>query len=145
MDYNEFVKNHKNMIGRTVWICDYRFLDISKKPIRHVKPTEVLVVSNDELPSNKTVYYSDIHFKPIGNKGIPLKQIIAPFDNTGYRSFTGTSLNIFITKKECVECYLEQCELVKKEIEIEREKVNKRLDKIEIRIEEMIGEFISES
>lgn len=145
MDYNEFIKNHKDLIGKTVWICDYRFLNISKKPIRHIRPTEVLVVSNDELPSNKAVYYSDIHFRPIGNKGTPLKQIIAPFDNTGYRSFTGISLNIFITKEECIEHYLNQCKLIQKEIEIERRKINDRLDKMTVYIEEMINELNPES
>lgn len=145
MDYKEFIKNHKSMIGETVWICDYRHLDISKKPIRHIKPTEALVVSNDELPSNKTVYYSDIHFRPIGNKGTPLKQIIAPFDNTGYRSFTGISLNIFITKEECIEHYLSQCELIKREIEVERIKANERLNKMIIDIEEMINELAPEN
>lgn len=128
MNYKEFMETHADMIGKRVWICDYRFNDIAQKPIRHVKPTEVLIVSNDDLPKNKIVYYSEIHFKPIGKTGKTLKQIIAPYDNTGYRSSTGTSVNIFLSESECVEHYLTQCEMIKKEIEEERKRANRRLD-----------------
>lgn len=139
MDYKEFMNKHSDLIGQRVWICDYRHNDIANKPIRHVKPTEVIVVSNDDLPSGKVIYYADIHFKPIGKKGTPLKQIIAPYDNTGYRSFTGTSLNIFLTKDECVEHYLKQCEEIKKEVEKERKRANERFDKMIEEIDEVLN------
>lgn len=138
MDYKTFMDDYKDMIGETVWICDYRFTDISQKPIRHVKPTEAIIVSNDDLPKNKTVYYSTIHFRPIGKKGTPLKQIISPYDNTGFRSFTGTSLNIFLRKEECVNHYVKQCEIVKKEIEKERKRANQRLDEIKEQINDTL-------
>lgn len=41
------------LVGKLVWICDYRREDLSKKAIRHVKPQEVLVRSNSELPANE--------------------------------------------------------------------------------------------
>lgn len=138
---SEFEKNHEDLIGKTVWICDYRFTDIAQKPIRHVKPTEVLVVRNDDLPAGKTIYYADIHFRPIGRNGQPLKKIIAPYDNTGYRFFSGTSVNIFLTEQECVKCYLEQCAVIKKQIKWERKTASERLNKIEFEIDEMIEEF----
>jgi len=102
--------------GKKLWICDFRFSDYNNsKPIRHIKPVQVLVCSNSDLPKNKTVYYSESHLKKISKKGEPLKSgIIAPFDNTGYRSYTGTPLNAFDDKKECIEFYKKQCESVAK-------------------------------
>lgn len=117
MDYKEFEEKNGLMIGSTVWICDYRYRDIDDKPIRHVKPTQVIIVDNEELPKNKRVYYSEVHFRPLGKSGAPLKQVIAPFDNTGYRSNTGTSVNIFFTEEECNAHYAYQCGLVEAAIQ----------------------------
>lgn len=86
---------------KIVYICDYRITDRNKKPIRNVSPTEVLVVHKTE--SKKTVYYSDYCFKPLGVNGKPLSKIIMPFDNTGYRSFTGNPVFVFDNMDECVE------------------------------------------
>lgn len=143
MDYVTFIERNKNrdLIGEIVWVCDYRHNDIANKPIRHIKPTEVIIVSNDDLPDNKTVYYSDIHFRPIGKKGQPLKRIIAPYDNTGFRSYPGVSLNIFLTKEECVKHYFKQCQEILGEIEEEIVRVNERLDGIKMEINEFMEEF----
>lgn len=119
MNYKEFMDTHKDVIGKTVWICDYRFNNVLEKPIRHIKPTKVEIFDNFDLPKHKTVYYSTIHFRPYGKKGQPLKQIIAPFDNTGFRSCTGVSLNIFLTEEECIEHYLNQCQKIRKDIQSE--------------------------
>lgn len=90
--------------GRVVWICDFRFKDISNKPIRHIKPKEVLIRSNKEV--TKRVYYSESHFSEINSKGLPVKtSIIPPYDNTGYRSYRGVALNVFDNKEECVAMY----------------------------------------
>jgi len=100
--------------GDKVYICDYRFNDIDNKAIRHVKPQEVVLCSNFDLPENKKVYYSNHHFKPLNKKGKMLSKIIVPYDNTGYRSYTGVSLNIFLTMEECIEFYTQQCnEIIK--------------------------------
>jgi hypothetical protein len=112
MEFKEFSENHFEKtvnIGDTVWICDYRHDDIMNKPIRHVIPQAVVIADNADLPKNKTVYYSPIHFLPLGKGGVPKKQVIAPFDNTGFRGRTGTSVNIFDSEKECRAFYLIQC------------------------------------
>lgn len=36
-----------------------------------------------------------------------LKQIIAPFDNTGYRSYSGTPVKVFDNIEDCVKAYNE--------------------------------------
>jgi len=107
--------------GETVWVCDIRYNVYSEatKPLRHVMPTQVQVTNNDQLPKNKTVYYSDSHFLVLSKSGKPLKsKVIAPFGNTGYREHTGTGyrahtgtpLNVFTTAAECKAHYKKQCD-----------------------------------
>lgn len=91
-------------IGKRVWICDFRQPDLNKKPIRHVQPIEVEVCSNEDLPKNKRIYYSENHFRKIGAKGLT-KDIIPVFDNTGYRSFAGTPVKAFDNQQECYAAY----------------------------------------
>lgn len=67
MKFEEFMNTAE--IGNRVWICDYRHKDIANKAIRHIEPKFVEIFSNDDLPKGKRVYYSEIHFKPIGAKG----------------------------------------------------------------------------
>lgn len=106
----EIIIGSKVNVGNCVYICDHRFNDINSKAIRHIKPQKVAVISNDDLPKNKRVYYSRYHFRPLNSKGLPTTKIIAPYDNTGYRSFTGVSLNIFLDENECIEYYKKQCD-----------------------------------
>jgi hypothetical protein len=94
----------------TVWICDNRYDDYANKPIRHIPPTKVVTVSNNDLPANKKIYYSKYHFRPVTNKGTMGSRIIASFDNTGFGVKTGVSLHIFLTEKECKEKYVELCD-----------------------------------
>lgn len=56
----EGYENLDNVIGKDVWICDYRINDPNNKPIRNVQPKMVRVFNNDNLPKNKNVYYSPI-------------------------------------------------------------------------------------
>ncbi len=91
--------------GKIVWICDYRRPDLHKKPLRCVKPTRVLIRANDELPSNKKVYYSNSHFSPLKADGTPYAKVISPVDNTGYRSLCGNMLYVFDNKEECVNMW----------------------------------------
>ncbi|MCR8641392.1 hypothetical protein NV379_01870 [Paenibacillus sp. N1-5-1-14] len=107
MHYHEC--RDKLVVGDFVYICDYRFKDINNKAIRHIKPVKVIVCSNEDLPKNKRVYYSEHHFKPVDKNGKVKAQIIAPYDNTGYRFHTGTSLNIFFNERDCVKKYKNQC------------------------------------
>jgi hypothetical protein len=116
-----------------VWICDLRYTDYSNKPIRNIKPIEVLVRSNSE--TSKRVYYSESHFVEFNKKGEPLKsKIKAPFDGTGYRSYAGVSLNCFDNEKECVNHYKKQVKIAIKGLEEHREciaeVVNKKITEL---------------
>ena len=109
-------------VGQKVYICDYRQEDLNKKPIRNVQPMIVQVVSNEELPKHKTVYYSDVHFRMIKNKGEGVtSRIIAPFDNTGYRSYPGVMLNIFDNYQECADLFKVQIDDVIERLEHKKE------------------------
>lgn len=150
MDFKEWLKNNdvivkhslmeteyenlENIIGKRFWICDYR-LNSKKdsKPIRNVPPKLVQVFSNDDLPKNKRVYYSPVHFREVKNDKI-LSTIIAPYDNTGYRAYTGISLNIFNSEIECINCFNKQCDEAIKEYEDE---LKRRTDEINSRINEI--------
>lgn len=121
------------MNGIKVWICDLRYTDYSNKPIRNIKPVEVLVRSNDE--TNKRIYYSESHFVELNKKGEPLKsKIKAPFDGTGYRSYAGVALNCFDNEKECVKHYKKQVKIAIKGLEEHREciaeSVNKKITEL---------------
>lgn len=102
--------NLENVIGKRVWICDYRLGEEGafNKPIRAIIPKYVEVCSNDTLPKSKTIYYSPVHFREI-KKGKASSTIIAPYDNTGYRCYTGTSLNIFEEEGDCRKFFVKQC------------------------------------
>lgn len=93
-----------------VWICDFRYSNYANKPIRHIAPTLARVTSVNELPARKTIYYADHYFHPIGSSGKIGATIIAPYDNTGYHSYPGNSINIFFTETECKNFYKNQCD-----------------------------------
>jgi len=94
--------------GKTVWICHYNRPDLHKKPLRNVPPTKVLVVSNDELPDNKRIYYSKSHFRPFSKSGKTLTRKISPVDNTGYRACQGNPLHVFDNEQECIDAWNKQ-------------------------------------
>jgi len=91
--------------GKIVWICHYNRPDMHKKALRNLPPTKVIIRSNDELPKNKTVYYSASHFSPLSKKGLPLAKVISPVDNTGYRSRAGNELHVFDNEEECNDAW----------------------------------------
>lgn len=129
MKWEEYLKKFENNVeGHVVFVADIRVADGGNKFIRNVPPSRVTILSNDKLPEGKTIYYSEFHF--VAMKGDKLlKKIIAPFDNTGYRSFAGTSLHVFENLDECVDFYNKQidegCEVYEMRIkEIERQKDN---------------------
>lgn len=95
-------------IGEVVWICHYLRPDLDKKTLRNIPPTKVIVRSNDELPENKTVYYSKCHFSPLSKKGTPTSKVISPVDNTGYRMRHGNELYVFTDEIECIAEWNEQ-------------------------------------
>lgn len=106
MYYQEFLNSNESVLGKQIWITDYR-RGKSGGYVRHVPPTLVEVTCNSELPKNKRVYYSDYHFRKVKN-GKVSKEILAPYDNTGYRSYKGVSVNVFYAYEEAVECYNSQ-------------------------------------
>lgn len=131
----------KVVIEEEVWICDYRFNDIDNKPIRHVKPKRVVVWSNRDLPKNKKVYYSEFHFREIKENGKPSSTVIVPYDNTGYRSYAGDSLNIFYDEKECIKHYKKQCKEIIKRFEAAKESRLKYYDEKIAEINNEMEEF----
>jgi hypothetical protein len=58
--------------------------------------------------TDKKVYYSKSFFSPIGKSGKPLSKVIAPMDNTGFRSNPGNPLLVFEHEQECVESWNRQ-------------------------------------
>ena len=116
--------------GELVWICDYRHNDINKKPIRHIRPTQVMIRSNNEI--NKTIYYSNSHFAKLNKKGEPLKSGVIPvFDNTGYRSFTGVPVDAFDDETECNEAYIEMAMDVREQVRTLIVPIKKRLQELD--------------
>ena len=132
--YDDKYENLDNIIGKQYWICDYRLnKDKSGKPIRNVAPKLVQVFSNDDLPKNKNVYYSPIHFRAVNNRKVN-STVIAPFDNTGYRGYTGVSVNIFENEEDCRECFAQQCRNAIKEYSDE---LDRRTSEIHNKIQEI--------
>lgn len=130
MKWEEYLKLNPNPEGSVVYISDARLATGGNKFIRNVKPTKAVITSNEHLPKSKRVYYSEFHFLEI--KGATtLKKVIAPFDNTGYRSFAGTSLNVFLSLEEAVESYNKQLEEVKNEYLLKIKALNEKINKIE--------------
>jgi len=116
MEWNEYLKSDFK-VGDKIWICDYRYNNRTiEKPIRHVKPTHVIVDSNENLPKGKRIYYSEYHFKVVKNN-----KIIGPFDNTGYRSLSGIAVQVFYTEQEAVSYYSKRCSEIKNEAIKERD------------------------
>lgn len=133
MNFIEYLSDYENNLtqghsNEPVWVCDLRYEDYGNKPIRHVAPTLVIPRDNTELPKSKTVYYSPIHFVKLKANGEPGAQIIAPFDNTGFRGRTGHSVFVFTSKEEC-ENHYETLKVVAVEgLRSHKEFVNKALD-----------------
>ena len=122
----DYAENLDNILGKHVWICDYRVNDKAVlKPIRDVKPMEVVIA--DANNCKKTIYYSPVYFQPVKGKKV-LSTVIAPIDNTGYRCSPGVSVNIFDTREECVKCYREQVRQADEIYEKEKARIIKEFD-----------------
>lgn len=130
MKWEEYLKQNEglNIVGENIYICDVRVSEGGNKFIRNIKPTLVIIKPNSELPKGKKVYYSDYHFLEV-KRGKVLKKVIAPFDNTGFRWYAGTSVNVFENYEECVDFYNKQIDEAAQEYdkrikEIEEQKQN---------------------
>lgn len=122
----DYAENLDNVLGKHVWICDYRVnYNAVLKPIREVKPMEVVIA--DAKTCKKNIYYSPVYFQPVKGKKV-LSTVIAPVDNTGFRCRSGVSVNIFDTKEECVKCYREQVRQANEIYEKEKARIIKEFD-----------------
>jgi hypothetical protein len=84
--------------GQIVWICDYHQPDFNLKPRRNIPPTKVKIVPND----GKKIYYSESHFVKVADDGsVKFNKFWAPFDNSGYRSFSGHPVSVFDDELDC--------------------------------------------
>jgi hypothetical protein len=90
-----------DMDDKIVYVCHFNKPDMDKKPLRNVPPTKCVVSSNSKLPTNKKIYYSESHYSPLSAKDVITKKIIAPQDNTGFRSSIGNSLYTFHNYEDC--------------------------------------------
>lgn len=117
-------------VGQKLWVCDYR-KELDKKAARHVKPTEVYVAGSKDFGDiglEPKIYYSRVGLAKLKKDGSPnLKQLVPPFDNTGYRSYAGIGLYVFDNEQECVEMYNKQVQEVLEKYEHELQFVMRRL------------------
>ncbi len=124
IDIKEIVEANSKWIGKTVWICDFRRPDIDKKPIRHLKPTKVIVRSNKDMTKKKTIYYSENHFCKLNNKDEIVESGVIPvFDNTGYRAYTGVPVSVFDNEQECNQNYCKMANLIIEKIDEKMENI----------------------
>ena len=120
--------------GKIVWICHYNQPDLNKKPLRNVRPTKCLVVSNSELPVGKVIPYSRSHYLALNKKGLTIGKPISTVDNTGYRSHQGNPLETFSCQDDCIARW--NCMLVdvnnrlRKKLEHAEENIKIEIDKI---------------
>jgi len=68
----DYVEGLDHVLGKMVWICDYRANeDPKKKPIRNIEPTPVVVT--DAKETSKDIYYSPVYFRPVKNGKVSSK------------------------------------------------------------------------
>lgn len=127
-ELEKLISNGTVTVEDEFWVTDFRHDDILNKPIRNITPTLVKLFDNSNLPAGKKVYYANYHFKPVSKSGKVLATVIAPYDNTGFRGFTGVSVNIFFTKKEAQDFFTQQCDTVKEQIFTAKEMWEKRFN-----------------
>lgn len=125
--------------GKKFWVCDYRKDSTDKKANRAIPPTEIMIVTSqdyrDAALKEPTVYYSNVAFAKLDKNGNPkLKQLVPPFDTTGYRSYTGIGINVFDSYDECVKFYNEQIDKI---IEMYENKIETIVQSLEYELEEI--------
>jgi len=122
----EDVRNGK-LNGQMVWICDLRYDNYGDKPIRHIRPTKALVRDNKE--TTKNIYYSESHFVELNKKDEPIKsKVHSVFDSTGFRSRTGTPLQVFNNEADCRKAYTSQVSVAIHGLENHKKSVVKTID-----------------
>ena len=115
------------MNGEVVYVCDFRQPDLNKKAIRKVLPTKVLIVSNAE--TKERINYSESHFVELKADGTRKAKIIKPFDNTGFRTYTGEPVAVFTEEQECIDYFNQQCDKVLKQLNIKKMSIINDIDR----------------
>lgn len=119
MDFPTFLETvfDENIhLDSRAWICDIHLEEVGRYILRNIIPQEVVIDDNANLPAGKIIYYSPVHFHPIGKKGLIKKQIIPPFDKTGRDDYPGVGVLIFDNRAECIKAYNEQCDSILRDI-----------------------------
>lgn len=128
LDINDVVGSEK-YVGQKLWVCDYR-KDIDKKATRHVKPTQVYIAGSRDFCDaglEPRIYYSYVGFAKLKKNGEPnLKQLIPPFDTSGYRSYAGIGVEVYDNEEECIEAYNKAVDEVVEKYETELRYVMQR-------------------
>jgi hypothetical protein len=126
----------------TCFICDLRpGSDPLGKPVRKIPPTKVKIVSNNDLPKGKKIYYSDIHFRPINANKTVSSRVIPPYDNTGHRSYTGVGVRVFLTMEACEQQYLEFAKEMKSHIDNYARRQAEKAKKLSLDYAAVISEY----
>lgn len=96
-------------VNKEFWVCDYRWHNYShKSPIRHVKPTKILV--SEFSDRQRTYYPKSMTCLVINSDGTFNKSPLPIYDKTSARFTDNSALRFFTTMEECIECYKEQCD-----------------------------------
>lgn len=127
----ETTENLSNVVGKTVWICDFRNNEknVFGKPLRAISPRQVVVF--DANDAKKTIFYSPIYFREKKKNGTLKTAEINAVDNTGFRSDAGNSLHIFEDRDSCVECYKRLLEKATQERKAALAVINEDLKRLE--------------
>lgn len=123
IDHNRILNG--NLSGHILWVTDLHFRDLQKKAIRNVPPTKVLVRPNSALTKPMSIYYSDYHLVVLGRDNKPTSKIIQLFDNTGYRSRTGSPVLLFTNEKDAKEAYAALAQKFLERVKEEKASVDK--------------------
>lgn len=139
LGYFDYAEGLDAVVGQEVWICDYRpNYSVEKKPIRAIFPMKVRIFDSEN--SKKTIYYSPIYFKEVKKDGTTKSAEIGPFDNTGYRSYTGVSVGIFESYDECVAYFKIQADAAKKIYDEALAKITKDLSERKKKLDDVLRE-----
>lgn len=128
--------------GEIVYVTHFN-PNLDQKATRDVKPTKVMVCSNDAYPTKSAVHYSHSHFRKLKANGEPSSTVIKVYDNTGYRSYTGVPLHIFDNMDEAIMDYQESVQKFIGDLEEAKVRVvnnyDKRIEEMNTRIHEIEG------
>ena len=121
MFYPEFelkVRSGEIMVGDLMWVTGYYHNDALLKPTRHVPPTLVQVMANDELAQSRNVLLSGYHFRPCGKSGKLLGRALYSYESSAnrYNRGDGGSLHIFFTEDEAKVAYVAAALVVKSQL-----------------------------